>query len=433
MPNSLTPTPITATLRATIRPPGSKSLTNRALVCAALAEGVSTLTGALASDDTRVMIDSLDKLGIQVDERDAGETLVVHGGGGQIPAASAELFVGNSGTTIRFLTALATLGRGRYRLDGVPRMRERPIGDLLNALSALGADAQAEGKNGCPPVIVAARGLPGGTATVRGDISSQYLSGLLMVAPCAAGPVDLVVDGPLVSQPYVRMTIKVIESFGIGLDVAGDLRRFATPGGQTYQARRYAIEPDASAASYFWAAAAIAGGTVVVEGLSCESLQGDVALVDLLEEMGCRVERDNDRISVTGGALQGIHTNMNALSDMVQTLAVVALFAKGPTEITGVAHNRHKETDRIGALAKELRKLGAEVEELADGLRISPQPMQGAVIETYDDHRMAMSLALVGLRVPGVTILNPACTAKTYPGYFADLERVTGCHFASGP
>ena len=432
MPESIVITPITSPVEATVRPPGSKSLTNRALVCAALAKGNSTLTGALVSDDTRVMIDSLAQLGLSISIEDQGQTLQVAGTGGTIPTSEADLFVGNSGTTIRFLTAMASLGQGRYRLDGVPRMRERPIGDLLDALRSLGAQAETELDPLCPPVVVGG-GLPGGTATVRGDISSQFLSGLLMVAPNAEGPVTLQVDGPLVSQPYVRMTLRVMEAFGVKIDATNSLDRFSTPGNTRYVGQEYAIEPDASAASYFWAAAAITGGTVTVEGLDKSSLQGDVALVDLFAQMGCQVTSQAGSTTVKGGPLRGIRTNMNAISDMVQTLAVVALFAEGPTEITGVAHNRHKETDRIAALATELRKLGAKVDEREDGLRIDPPrqgppPLQGATIETYDDHRMAMSLALAGLKIPNVKILHPACTAKTYPNFFSDFAQATGAH-----
>jgi 3-phosphoshikimate 1-carboxyvinyltransferase len=407
-------------LRGTIRPPGSKSITNRALVCAALAEGQSLLSGVLDSDDTRAMIEALPRLGIGVEHDRENATVQVVGCGGRLPATKADLFVGNSGTTIRFLTAMLSLGQGTYRLDGTPRMRERPIGDLLDALRELGGDAIAEQANGCPPVIVRGRGLAGGRATVAGDISSQFLSGLLMAAPYAAAAVELAVEGPLVSRPYVEMTRAVMRSFGVTIAVERPCR-FVIAAPQHYHARRYAIEPDASAASYFFAAAAITGGEVTVEGLSRDSLQGDVAFCDCLERMGCQVQYEADQITVVGGPLRGIDVDMNAISDTVQTLAAVALFAEGPTTIRGVAHIRHKETDRIHALAVELRKLGAEVEERDDGLEITPGPLAGAEIDTYDDHRMAMSLALVGLRVPGVVIRDPGCTAKTYPNFFRDL------------
>jgi 3-phosphoshikimate 1-carboxyvinyltransferase len=407
-----------------IRPPGSKSITNRALPCAALADGVSTLRGALDSEDTRVMIECLERLGIRVEVADEGTTLRVHGCGGRISASEADLFVGNSGTTIRFLTALVTLGSGTYRLDGIPRMRERPIGDLLAALTQLGANVRSETQNGCPPVIVQANGLAGATTHVRGDISSQFLSGLLMAAPYARSPFDIVVDGQLVSQPYVTMTLEVMRSFGVV--VSSDcLARFQIPAPRTYRACDYAIEPDASAASYFWAAAAITGGCVTVEGLSQHALQGDVAFCDCLAQMGCDIRYDRHSTTVTGKKLHGLSVDMNAISDTVQTLAAVALFAEGPTTITGVGHIRHKETDRIGDLAREVRKFGATVDELPDGLRITPPAqLQPATIDTYHDHRMAMSLALVGLRVPRVVMNDPGCTAKTYPHFFRDLARI---------
>jgi 3-phosphoshikimate 1-carboxyvinyltransferase len=423
MDDSIPITPICSPTRGRIRPPGSKSITNRALVCAALADGVSTLHGALDSQDTRVMIDSLGNLGIEVESRNGGTTLVVHGAGGQIPALEAELFCGNSGTTIRFLTALATLGHGSFRFDGVERMRERPIGDLLDALNQLGAHAKSENENNCPPLVVHANGLPGGTSRVRGDISSQFLSALLMAAPGAASPVELVIDGTLVSQPYVEMTRAVMRAFGVAVNADARLSRFNIHP-QPYVPREYEIEPDASAASYFWAAAAVTGGQVTVEGLSAGSLQGDVTFVDCLEQMGCEVMRSADAITVVGRLLKGIEFDMNAISDTVQTLSVVALFASGPTTIRNVAHVRHKETDRLAALATELRKLGALVVERPDGLTITPGPAKPATIDTYCDHRMAMSFALAGLRIAGVRINDPGCVAKTYPRYFDDLAEL---------
>ena len=425
MADSLSLTPC-GPVRGSIRPPGSKSITNRALVCAALAEGTSTLIGALDSEDTQVMLDSLDRLGISVERQNDGSRLIVSGCGGNIPVDQADLFVGNSGTTIRFLTAMCTLGRGTYRLDGVPRMRERPIADLLSALNQLGADARSEKANNCPPVAVKANGLPGGQAVIRGDISSQFLSGLLMAAPLARENVELIVEGELVSKPYVTMTIGVMRDFGVEAHLSA-LSRFVVAGRQQYRGCQYAIEPDASAASYFWGLAAVTGGEVTVEGLGRGALQGDVDFVESLEKMGCRVTHGSRGIAVSGAGMQlrGIEVDMNAISDTAQTLAVVALFAEGPTTIRGVAHIRHKETDRIADLARELRKLGAGVEELADGLQITPAPLHGAVIETYNDHRMAMSFALAGMKIPGVSIRNPGCTAKTYPKYFEDLKALT--------
>ncbi len=411
---------------AVVRPPGSKSITNRALVCAALAQGTSVLRGALDSDDTRVMIEALRRLRLPIAEDRAARTVQIQGCGGLLPPGDAELFVGNSGTTIRFLTAMLALGQGTFRLHGTPRMHERPIGDLVEALAALGVRAECTSPGGCPPVVLHATGLPGGQVTVRGDVSSQFLSGLLLAAPAARAPLELQVAGQLVSQPYVTMTLAVMRSFGARVEAQG-LSRFRVPR-QTYRACDYAIEPDASAASYFFGAAAITGGRVTVPGLGRESLQGDVGFANVLAEMGCQVAIEEDSIRVVGGPLRGITVDMNAISDTVQTLGAVALFAQGPTTVTGVGHIRHKETDRLGALACELRKLGATVDERPDGLRIEPPPpgrLRPAAIDTYDDHRMAMSLALVGLALPGVLVNDPGCVAKTYPEFFADLEAIS--------
>lgn len=408
-----------------LRPPGSKSITNRALVCAALAAGRSTLWGALDSEDTRVMIDSLRRLGLQVQHDSAAQCVHIDGCGGRLPAAKADLYAANSGTTIRFLTALVALGQGCFRLEGTPRMHQRPIQDLLDALNQLGANARSEAGTGCPPVVVQSGGLRGGRTEVAGTISSQFLSALLLAAPCAHEPVEIVVRGRLVSAPYVAMTLRVMRAFGIEVEHEA-FQRFRVPAGRPYRAREYRVEPDATAASYFFGAAAISRGQVTVEGLSRESLQGDVAFCECLRRMGCMVEYGPESITVQGGALRGIEADMNAISDTVPTLAVVALFADGPTTITGVGHIRHKETDRLAAVATELRRLGATVEEQADGLVIRPGPLHGAEIRTYDDHRMAMSFALVGLRVPGVRILDPQCTAKTYPCFFDDLRQLAG-------
>jgi len=422
MPESLEIQPASQPICATVRPPGSKSITNRALVCAALAEGTSTLRGALESEDTQVMVRGLQQLGIAIEVEEQGETLVVQGCRGFPPAAKAEVFVGNSGTTIRFLTALATLGRGTFRLDGIARMRERPLGDLAAALRQLGAKVTCEGPGNCPPVAMVADRLPGGEATIRGNLSSQFLSGLLMAAPCAQKSVTVQVEGTLVSIPYVRMTLEVMKSFGVEPQAAADFSEIAIAADSSYAACEYAIEPDASAASYFWAAAAVTGGEVTVSGLTKKSLQGDIAFVDCLAKMGCDVRYGEDDITVSGKPLRGIDVDMNAISDTVQTLAVVALFAKGPTKIRNVSHIRHKETDRISALATELRKLGAAVVETDTGLEIDPNPMRAAEIQTYNDHRMAMSFAIAGLVQPGVIIRDPGCTAKTYPRFFEDLE-----------
>ena len=424
-PPEITLKPWSGPTRSTrVRVPGSKSLTNRALIVAALADGPSTLTGALDSDDTRVMVDSLQKLGIQVEHDPSTGVIQVQGCANKIPRNDADLYIANSGTSLRFLTAMVATGSGTFRLDGTPRMRQRPVADLLQALNGLGADATSDLGTGCPPVTVKASGLDGGYAFVKGDVSSQFLSGLLMALPYSRDTTTVEVEGVLVSKPYVAMTMAVMEAFGVKINNRKDRRFDVRPA--RYTGRTYAIEPDASAASYLFATAALTGSTITVEGLGLDSVQGDLAFVDLLEHMGCAVVREKDATTVTGGPLRGIDVDMNAISDTVMTLAVVALFAEGITRIRNVAHIRHKETDRIAALATELRKLGATVEEQPDGLILfPPDSITPARISTYDDHRMAMSFALAGLKAPGVTILEPACVAKTYPGFWDDLTNLT--------
>lgn len=409
--------------QARVKVPGSKSLTNRALIVAAMAEGSSTLTGALDSDDTRVMVDSLKRLGIEVEHDVESATIRIRGCTGKVPATEAELFVANSGTSLRFLTAMVATGQGTYRLDGTPRMRQRPVQDLLSALNGLGADAKSDLGTGCPPVTVKASYLDGGYAFVKGDVSSQFLSGLLMALPYSRDTTTVEVQGTLVSVPYVTMTTAVMEAFGVRISNRKNRRFDIRPA--RYVGRPYAIEPDASAASYMFALAAVTGGTITVEGLGTDSVQGDVGFVDILEHMGCTVVRERNATTVTGGTLRGVDVDMNAISDTVMTLAVVALFAQGITRIRNVGHIRHKETDRIAALATELRKLGATVEEHPDGLIIFPaEAITPARIATYDDHRMAMSFALAGVKAEGVTILDPGCVAKTYPGFWDDLGKL---------
>jgi 3-phosphoshikimate 1-carboxyvinyltransferase len=372
------------------------------------------------------MCEALRQLRVDVTPNSDHTILEVAGTGGDFGTKAASLFVANSGTSIRFLTALVATGSAAVRLDGIERMRERPIGDLLDALNQLGADTHSENHNGCPPVNVAGKGLPGGMARIQGGISSQYLSGLVMAAPYARQDVSIQVEGELVSKPYVDMTLAVMKSFGIDVE-SNELRSFEISGSSKYKGCEYFIEPDASAASYFWAAAAICGGEVTVQGLSRDALQGDVEFCDCLAQMGCEVEYNSDSITVrSGDQMRGIEVDMNAISDTVQTLSAVALFADSPTTMTNVGHIRHKETDRIGDLARELRKFGAQVDETEDSIRVHPAKLSGAVIDTYNDHRMAMSLALVGLQIPGVVINDPGCTVKTYPNFFADLKSIVG-------
>lgn len=426
LPDPLPIAPLAAPPDAVVEIPGSKSYTNRALLVAALATGRSTLRGALRSEDTERMTDSLRRLGIPVEEPEP-DTFVVEGAGGRIPAAEAELFVGNAGTAARFLTAALALGRGRYVLDGVPRMRRRPIQPLLDALDALGVRARSVEGTGCPPVLVEADGLVGGEITMPGDQSSQYFSALLLVGPVTPRGLTLHVAGELVSRPYIDLTAAVMAAFGARMEWDAEYRRLHVPGGQGYRAADYAVEPDASNASYFLAAAALTGGRVRVPGLGPASRQGDLRLLDALEAMGCTVTRGPDFVEVRGSAqLRGITVDANAYSDMAQTLYALAPFAAGPTEVRNVAHSRLQECDRIAASAAELRRLGQDVEEFPDGLRIIPRPVTPAVVQTYDDHRMAMAFALVGLRVPGIAIADPGCTAKTFPDYWQRLERLRG-------
>jgi 3-phosphoshikimate 1-carboxyvinyltransferase len=430
LPDLLPITPLSRPPSVAVSVPGSKSITNRALVLAALyghRDGCE-LRGALCCEDTQVMVAGLRELGIPVEPRWSESVVrVTRSPTAEVfPATDADIFVANSGTTMRFLTAVAALGQGRYRLDGVPRMRERPIEDLLIALRQLGVrKAYSEHHNGCPPVVIKTSGLEGGTARVKGDMSSQFLSALLMVSPLARTEVALEIEGPLVSAPYVAMTQQMMAQFGLKTTFDRLNRRFCILPQQPVGLAEYDIEPDASAASYFFAAAAISGGRVTVLGIPTEgSLQGDVQFVDVLARMGCRVERCSSGITVHGRPLHGIDVDMNPISDTVMTLAAVACFAQSPTTIWNVAHIRHKETDRLLALAAELRKVGVEVIEFKEGISITPRPLHGAEIETYNDHRMAMSMALIGLKTPGIVIRNPGCVAKTYPDFFADLEKL---------
>ena len=422
MPPTLEIVPVTRPIRGTVRTPGSKSLTNRALIVAALADGTSTLRGALDSQDTQVMIDSLRRLGIGVEHDPQECTITVQGSGGGPAIDKAELWLENSGTSIRYLTALCALGHGTYRLDGNARMQKRPIGDLVRALQQLGSNVECEQQTDCPPVTVNAQGLPGGRTDVSGGLSSQFLSALLMAAPAAQTPVEIGVAGELVSRPYIDMTLGVMARFGVMVDCRAEGSFTIAP--QKYRAGDYDIEPDASAASYFFAAAAITEGEVTVNGLAHGALQGDIGFVEALEQMGCQVIWERDRTTVRGRPLRGIDIDMNAISDTAQTLAAVAVFADGPTRIRNVSHMRIKETDRIHALVEELRRIGTEIEEFDDGLIIHPRPVKPARIRTYDDHRMAMSFALVGLKSDGIVIEDPDCTAKTYPRFFDDLEEL---------
>jgi len=418
--------PIQHPLDATVRVPGSKSLTNRALLIAALADGTTMLTNALFSDDSHYFASALQSLGFEVSLDPNRAEMTVMGLGGRIPANNAELFIGNAGTAARFLTAFLTLGVGEYLLDGEPRMRERPIGDLVDALTQLGARVEAVSSQQsavCPPVRIIASGLAGGKTLIAGNISSQFLSALLMVAPYAQSSVEIEVTTELGSKPYVDMTLSIMRDFGVVVNRDG-YQCFEIP--VTHYAARatYPIESDASAASYFFAVPAVCGGAVRVENISRQSMQGDIAFLDVLETMGCIVEEAENCIRVTGASeLNGLEIDMRDIPDTAQTLAAIAPFASTPTRIRGIASARVKETDRVHATCTELKRLGVQVKEYEDGMTIYPcDNIRPATIQTYNDHRMAMAFSLIGLRVLGIEIENSGCVSKTFPNYFKVLE-----------
>ena len=401
--------------------PGSKSITNRALVLAALADGETRLTGALESDDTRHMRAALTRMGIDIADA-PGDTLVVHGGRARLHAPDGPLFVGNSGTTVRFLAAVAALVDGEVTLAGDDAMARRPIHVLVDALRALGADVTCA--TGCPPLTIRGGRLRGGRVCMRGDQSSQYFSALLMAAGFADGDLDVEIEGSLVSRPYVDITRRMVADFGG--DVAETPAGFHVRAGRTLRGRDYAIEPDASSASYPFALAAALGGAVVVPGLGRDAQQGDYAFATILEQAGAKVTRGETSTRVEQlGALRGVDVDMHHISDTVMTLAAIAPLASGPTRIRNVANIRIKETDRLAATVIELRRLGQQVTHGADWLAIEPAPVTPAVVHCYDDHRIAMSFAILGAAAGGVTIEDPACVSKTYPGFFRDLRPST--------
>ncbi len=399
----------------TVRLPGSKSISNRVLLLAALASGETEVSGLLDADDTRVMREALSRLGVSFKEN------TVRGVAGPFPVKKAELFLGNAGTAFRPLTAALALSEGEYRLSGVPRMHERPIGDLVDALRGIGARIDYLGKEGYPPLLV----LPGKISVdkrvkVRGDVSSQFLTALLMALPLTGKTARVDVEGELISRPYVEVTLNMMRKFG--LQVARDGWSSFEVRGSTYMSPgRIVVEGDASSASYFLAAGAIGGGPVRVEGVGRASIQGDLRFTEVLERMGAKVSMAEEWIEVSGATrLRPVDMDMNHIPDAAMTAAVLALFADGPSTIRNIASWRVKETDRLAAMAKELRKLGAKVDEGKDFLRITPGKLKpGVAIDTYDDHRMAMSFALVALGGVPVTINDPQCVAKTFPDFFA--------------
>ena len=417
--------PIRKPINATIEVPGSKSYTNRALLVAAMARGTSTLTGALFSDDTRYMSASLRKLGVRIDADEKQARFDIHGNGGDIPVANADLYIGNSGTTSRSLTAYVSLGHGKFVIDGDEPMRHgRPIADLLDALRQIGVSARTQFENGHLPVIVEANGLVGGKTQLDISKSSQFLTALLLIAPYAKNGMEIEVLGSR-TMPYIDITRSVMAAFGVQV-ISEDYTYFRIEGGQQYQPRNYNIEPDASNASYFFAAAALTGGRVTVQHLNLDSAQGDLQFLHILEQMGCQTTVSNTGITVTGPRrqLKGIDVDMRTISDTALTLAAIAPFADGKVTIRNIEHTRWQETDRIHAMVTELRKLGVPVVEHQDGLEISPAPITPAAIDTYEDHRVAMAFSLIGLKTSGIRINDPECVGKTFPNYFEVLEQL---------
>ncbi|HTX99690.1 MAG TPA: 3-phosphoshikimate 1-carboxyvinyltransferase [Bacteroidota bacterium] len=415
--------PVSGPIHGRMRVPGSKSITNRALVCAAMAQGTSELVNASESDDTTLLSNGLNLLGVLA--RRAGDRLVVEGQGGMLSSPKFPIPIGNAGTTFRFLLSLSGLAKGTTRFSLSPRMAERPLDDLVRALDQLGVRVERDVSG--LVVSVHGGGIRGGKTTLRGDRSSQFLSSLLMAAPRADGAVSITVEGTLPSAPYVRMTIDVLRAFGITVTATDDLRTFDVPASQRFRPVVYPVESDASGASYPFGAAAIAGGEMCVEGLHTQSLQGDTAFVRVLERMGCTVRENGGAMAVSRtGELQGIDVDMNGMPDVVPTLAAVALFAGGPTRIRNVAHLRFKESNRLETLAEELRKLGAHIDVHDDGLSIVPKALRGASLSSHDDHRLAMVFGLIGLKIPGVVINGAECVTKSYPAFWDELGTLAG-------
>ena len=402
-------------LQATITVPGSKSYTNRALLIAGLTDGECRLEKPLVSDDTKYMIRALKAFGISVQEEK--EAFIVSGRGGKLSTPEEDIFIGNAGTTMRFLTTFSALVPGKTRLDGDERMRQRPLADLLHCLTQMGVKAVSANGNGCPPIDIAGGEVPGGEVQLAGDKSSQYLTSILLSAPYFKNDTRIHIQGDLTSKSYADITLDIMKTFGVSV-INESYQRFKVKAGDRYNAQTYQVESDWSSASYFLAAAAVTGGEVTLTDINPHSVQGDAQFTSVLEKMGCRVEKKSNTLQIKGNPLKGITINMNNMPDAVQTLAVTALFAEGETVIQGIGNLRIKETDRILALANELTRLGAEVETGEDYLVIRPGDYRGAEIETYDDHRMAMSFAVAGLKIPGIRIKNPTCVEKSFPDFF---------------
>jgi 3-phosphoshikimate 1-carboxyvinyltransferase len=419
----LTIDPLVEPPNARIDLPGSKSITNRALVVAGLADGESELAGVLFSEDTHVMMDSLQKMGVGIRQNLNGLSVSISGTGGSLQRPEETLWVHQSGTTARFCLPLAALCGQEVTIDGDKQIKNRPHEELCKALQSLGAQIEYLEAPNSFPLVVNGKDLQGGQISLNGGISSQFISALLLAAPCFPDQLELNIDGDLVSRPYIDMTISVMQAFGAQVQRVNDRRYVVSPTG--YRNSRYEIEPDASAASYFFAAAAISGGSITIEGLGSRSIQGDTRFVDIVEKMGAKVVRSDNALSVTGtGSLIGIDASMKEISDTVPTLAAIAPLASGPTVISDVAFIARKESDRVTALITELRKIGVQAEKTETGMVIYPGEVQKGTVHTYDDHRIAMAFSILGLVVPGITLDSPQCVAKTFPSFFDVLDQV---------
>jgi len=401
--------------------PGSKSYTHRILIASALSDGVCTIHSGLSSEDTLLTLEALRQMGVEIDIED--DNFIVFGTKGALKPCVDSVYLGNSGTSMRFLTAVTALGKGTYTLTGTKRMQERPIQDLLNGLRQMGVAAYAVNNNGCPPVEIKGGPIQGGSLTLNCKISSQFLSALLLIAPYTKNGLEIKVIEGMVSKPYVDMTVEVMERLGVVIE-RHKYERFRVPGGQTYRAGSYVVEPDCSQAGYFWAAAAVTGAGIKVRGTTRNSRQGDVRFVEVLEAMGCQISHEKDGIKVMGGDLAAISVDMADMPDMVPTLAVVAAFAKGTTVIENVAHLKAKESDRLGSVVQELSKMGVEASCSDTGMIITGGNPRGAEIDTYSDHRIAMSFALAGLKVPGVFIKDERCVEKSFPHFWSVFQKL---------
>jgi 3-phosphoshikimate 1-carboxyvinyltransferase len=399
--------------------PGSKSYTHRLLIASALSDGPCTLSNCLRSEDTLLTADALRSMGVDI--TDDGDLFHISGSNGRLKPADKDIYLANSGTSMRLLTGVAALGQGSYILTGTPRMQERPLQDLIDGLAQIGVASRSVNGTGCPPIEIQGGKIDGGKMAMDCSISSQFLSSVLLMAPLTRNGITVTMIKDLVSKPYVDMTIDIMNRLGVTVGRDG-YDRFHVPGGQTYKAGDYAVEPDCSQASYFWGAAAITGKTIKVKNIQPNSRQGDVKFAQVLEKMGCNVSHESDGIAVTGAKLNGVTVDMESMPDVVPTLAVVASFAEGTTTITNVAHLKEKECDRLNCVAIELIKMGIDARATDSGLIIRGGSHVGAEIETYDDHRMAMCFAIAGLRVPDVKIKDEMCVKKSFPNYWDVFE-----------